>query len=652
MYSESIVSWWVQLVRRRWVAGALIFAVPAALGVAILSISKPVYRADARVRLGEPPPMGGVSPNSGVLGFLRMGGDPFSNDLELLASRTLAEGVVEDVGLNSRLTAPAGWYRDSFFVSVQVDRTTRKRKYQLEWTEGGVQVSTDSGRIAVLTPGAPGTFGGITAVARPWRAPMPRTITLSTIPFGEAVRTTQSKLKFERARRDANVVLINYQSPDPAIAHAAVDRALQHFIDLRTTLLRRESSITVDSVRGVAERTRVELGAAERALESVQRTTGLISPQAQGELAVTQFADVSARLELARLELRTLTAARERADPDGAAAAWTSLLAYPRFLNNAAMKEIVGALNDMENQRRDLSRRRTADNLDLQIVLDRIKYMDESLRTLAADYSKALVGEVASLEAQEQQMRRDFTGMPAQIMELVRRQRDARVLGEIVVLAEQRLRQEELRQAMTFANVQVIDPPALRYRPVWPRKKLGMLVTLMLASGTALLGMVVVDRADGAVRSARALREVISAPVLAAVVLDRKPPHVMDADAVRALLRHGVAETSGVVTLAVADCADGSHARVCADSITNGVSLSGDAMMPAAVVEVLPSIRNYAAASAAAAARLPLILVVEAGATDMVAAARAAELLREAGAEIAGAVVLCRDQRAAKALWL
>ena len=61
--------------------------------------------------------------------------------------------------------------------------------------------------------------------------------------------------------------------------------------------------------------------------------------------------------------------------------------------------------------------------------------------------------------------------MPARVAELGRRQRDVRLLSEIVVLTEQRLRQEELREALTYSNVQVIDPPALRDRPVWPRKK-------------------------------------------------------------------------------------------------------------------------------------------------------------------------------------
>jgi uncharacterized protein involved in exopolysaccharide biosynthesis len=89
-----------------------------------------------------------------------------------------------------------------------------------------------------------------------------------------------------------------------------------------------------------------------------------------------------------------------------------------------------------------------------------------------------------------------LASVPAQNIELLRRQRTVRILSEVVVLTEQRLRQEELRQALTFANVQVIDPPELRYRPIWPQKGIGVVVAFLLAALSAIIGMMVVDRAD------------------------------------------------------------------------------------------------------------------------------------------------------------
>ena len=107
------------------------------LSVAVLFLSRPVHRAEAQLRLGEAPPVPGVSPSSSILGFFRMGRDPFGNDLELLGSRSLAEAVVEAGALNARLLAPRGWVRDSLFTAVRIGRGTGRALYELTWEPTG-----------------------------------------------------------------------------------------------------------------------------------------------------------------------------------------------------------------------------------------------------------------------------------------------------------------------------------------------------------------------------------------------------------------------------------------------------------------------------------------------------------------------------------
>src|SRR5690606_23691132 len=63
----SFVGSWLGLVRRRWRVGLLVFVLVAGGAAAVTLLSRPIYRAEARLRLGEPPPMGGVSPATGGL---------------------------------------------------------------------------------------------------------------------------------------------------------------------------------------------------------------------------------------------------------------------------------------------------------------------------------------------------------------------------------------------------------------------------------------------------------------------------------------------------------------------------------------------------------------------------------------------------------
>src|SRR3990172_3515016 len=91
---------WVRVLAARWRTGLAVFLPILGLAVGLVFLTRPIYRAEARLRIGEPPPMSGVSPAAGILSFFRTGGDPFANGLELLDSRTVAEGVVEDAALN------------------------------------------------------------------------------------------------------------------------------------------------------------------------------------------------------------------------------------------------------------------------------------------------------------------------------------------------------------------------------------------------------------------------------------------------------------------------------------------------------------------------------------------------------------------------
>lgn len=642
----TVIDGWMRLVRRRWVAGALLFVVVAVTGSAFVLLSRSVYRAESRLRLGDPPPMSGVSPTASVFGLLRMGGDPFANDLEVLASRTLAGQVVDDAVLHVRLDAPRGWHRDSLLVSLDAGRATKQAAFDVAWNGNEVSVRSDGLELARGRGGAELRFGDVRAVFHPWRRGMPREVSLRTVPHAQAARELGGSLTVERTRRDANVIRVSYQSDDPGVTRDVVASVVARFIAFRTHLMQRESGETVDSLRGVAMRTQQELAAAEMALEEMQRRTGLIAPEVQAEAGVERYTNVLVQLEQARLESNALNQALARsAAAEDAAGSWAALLAYPRFLGNETLGGLLTQLTELEQRRRELARRRTEENEELRVVLDRIAHLDRSLRTVAVDFATTLNGEVAAAEARTAALQRQMASVPADMMEFARRQRDLRILTEIVVVTEQRLRQEELRQALTFANVQVIDPPALRDRPVWPRRKLGPAVALLLAGGTALLGMVVIDRADRAVRTAEETRAALGVPVLAVVEAVRALPTMSAADAA-AIMRRGRVADGGVVELAVLDAGDGRAAALVAQSLE-----AADVSCERIDVKVLESPHSFGAAAGAAAERVPILFAVEAGVTTEAALAGAAARLREAGADLTGGVLVCRHARAAAEVW-
>ena len=628
----------LSVVGRRWRWGLGVAAIVFALGAALVLFARPVYRAEARLRLGEPPPMAGVSPTSGILNFLRMGGDPFANDLELLSSRTLTEELVRAEALSVRLVAPRGWHRDSLLVSLALSPrdTTARATYEATWDDqGGVtvaQVSPQDSLIGTFRVGETAVFGGAEVAFAARKPDGPETVELSILPFGEAVRRERGRVGVERTRREANVLDIRYTHHDPQIAVGAVTTAVESFLSLRTTLFQRESSESVDSIRTVAVRTQQELRAAEDSLEQLQRRAGLLAPEPQAEALITRYETLYADLLQARAEAQLLDGRLARvAESESRLEAWSMLLGHPPFLENPTMGGLVQQLTGLERSRVQALTLRQPGSLDVRTIEEQIVLLDGALRTLVAQYRDALGESIQEAERQVAELESTVRALPTQVVELGRRERDVRLLTEIVVLTEQRLRQEELREALAYSNVQVIDPPALRYRPVWPRRGLGLAVTMLVAMMSGLVAMVLVERSDTTVRSFPRLRAMTGAPVLAAPVA-----------------HNGARELRAVELEALKRATPRGCAVVYCRGAEDSARAIAEALGPVARKGPAP-VEVYA--DAVAVAGDPVLIVMTAGRTPEPEVRRVTELLREAGASVVGTVVAVGSAREVRALW-
>ena len=642
---QDFVAEWLRLLRRRAPWAVAVFSAIMALTAAVVFLSRPVYSAEARLSLGEPPPMSGVSPNAGIFSFLQLGGDPFSNDLELLGSRSLAEELVRDVALHVRVDAPRGFHRDSLFTALSGADSTVKETFSVTWTDATTvsvrRTSPTDSAMGSFQAGMPARFGGVRATFRPREPWGPEEIDISTLPFGEVVPQVSSRLSLSRTRREANVLVISYAHTDPGVADAVVEGAITHFLAMRAEIMERESAETVDSLRSVARSTDAELLAAEAVVEELQRSAGMVAPDAQSEALIQRYEESVGALETARAELEALelqlARVQQATDP---IEAWTTLVAHPRFLENQTIGEILGRLTQLQAQLTALIARRTSASRDVQTLEAQIGQLDGALRTIATEFRGALSGQVVDLELRVAAMDATLSRIPEQVIELGRRQRTARVLAELLIITEQRLRQEEIRQALTFSNVQVIDPPALWYRPIWPRKKLGLAVGFLLAAGGALLTVVVVEQADGRIHSEGDVRAATGAPILFGVVRSKSGLRLTEQDA--AVFRHGVerAGADGVVT--VASVSGGSEPGGVIEALTGlGVTLE----MHGA------SLHAFGAAVGAAARGGVVVLVIRAGHSTRSHTARAARLIEEAGGRVAGTIVVADSSARLESLW-
>jgi len=472
---------------------------------------------------------------------------------------------------------------------------------------------------------------------KPLREGMPQEFELATIPFRRATRVARAALSFERPRREANVVAVSYNSIDPGVADGVVTATVAAFIRLRTDLQHRESTQSADSLRTVARRTEMELRAAEEALERLQRTHRLVAPTAQSEALVERQGELLLRVSLARVELEGVDQMLGRLDASqDPSRSWTALLGYPAFLQNQTLGAMLEQLTELHATREELATRRTPDNRELRVVDEQIAYLDRSLRQMAREYRTGLVDQIESTEPQLRELDTLLASLPGQALELGRMQRDVRLLSEVLILTEQRLRQEELREALTYSNVQVVDPPVLLDRPIWPRKKLGLAVVLMLSTGFGLLAMVVRDGTDSRLRRAAEIEAALERPLLATVGPPGEGGRLLDDQVAEVLARRtGTPYPDGAISLV--PLGKGQTAWALAEG-TGGLR----ARKP---------VLDFRDAAALAAEGAPAVLVVEAGNTTGRELRRTARLIEEAGGSVVGAILVCRNGKELQRAW-
>jgi hypothetical protein len=214
------------------------------------------------------------------------------------------------------------------------------------------------------------------------------------------------------------------------------------------------------------------------------------------------------------------------------------------------------------------------------------------------------------------------------------------------------LRQEELRQALSFSNVQVIDPPALRWKPIWPRRTIGLAVGLLFSGAFGLLALVVADRADRTVRRAAQIEEATGAPILAVTLAENGRAPALSEREVLAMVRRGT-HNGDAARVSIAPIGRDERAEAVARAMADGngrvaTITNGDPQLLPRVVAI-PPVEDFAAAAMADSG--PVALVIHYGRTRRDALDRSVRLLRAAGATVVGIIVLCDRERQRRSIW-
>lgn len=510
---------WNLLVRNRWIIAGCIVGVVALASVYTL-LTTPVYEAATSIRIDE------EKSGTAVLDILQTlsRGSEVHTEMEVLRSRTLAESVVEQLGLQLVMHSPARASRAEVFRAVRVSRDARPAEYRVRRGEDGrfrVENRTTDGILGEFAPGDVILLEGGSVVLAPGAADY-REIRFSVIPFSEAVEGLRKALTVTRPNRDANVVVVRYQATDTVLVHEVPNVLARTFISRRQEVQKTEARSAVQFLLEQIDTITSQLAAAENALRAFREQEQVVSLESEASAQVSRLADLQAQrneLDAERAALaKLLRDVRASADNDPAGPSpFRRLVAFPSLLRNQAASELLRSITTVENERAELLKRHTFAHPDVQVLTERVKELEEQLRSITVTYLEGLTNHVASLDATLARFGQQLERIPAKEVEYARLHRQTKVLEEIYLLLQTRLKEAEIAQAVEDPSVRVVDPAIRPSLPIKPRKSLNLALALMLGvmlgTGTAFLR----EYMDTTVHTREEIQAITGVPVLGVI---------------------------------------------------------------------------------------------------------------------------------------
>jgi tyrosine-protein kinase Etk/Wzc len=284
---------------------------------------------------------------------------------------------------------------------------------------------------------------------------------------------------------------------------------------------RTSDSETRNQVRVLREQVsqyELELHAAEERLRSYRERANIIEPKTQAAEEIRRLSTMQGEVDaqiVSRDALSRLLSQLEASDGgDEAAESYRRLAAFPPFVTNTGVQNILQSLITLEDKRSEAAVLRTAQSPDVKAFDERVSALDAQLHQFAASYLRGLETQIDIANSQLAASHADLSTLPAREVEFVRLTREAELLNQVYTYLQTQLKQAEIREATELGKVHVVDVARLPHRPVSPRPMINVILATVM--GLMLGGAVAMGKrlADPRVRAASDAEAASGVPVL------------------------------------------------------------------------------------------------------------------------------------------
>ena len=498
------------------------------LGVAYTMYSAPVYEATTLVRFEA------QQVDLPELVQLPYTDNLINTEMEVLRGRNAAAAAIDTLGLRANVVEPRRGKPSELFASIAVSPTADSQTIVLRARKNGefdVTRPTRRTPLGIARVGDTTRLAGVQFVPTKAAHAVPE-VTIYVSPRDAAIASFKSSLLLARPARDADLIAISVRNGDPARAAAAANFMAKNLIADRGLARKGRTSSTVAFLEQQDDSLGRQLRAAEESLRSYQQREHVIDVPQQASAEVTRLAKLQADLASVRAERDAFKELVDQFKNDtaggslGGQSASRRLMAFPSLLSNQAASTLLGDLAQVESQRSQLLIHRTPDDSDVRVLTARIHEMEGQLQEIAESYLQSLSNQVASLEGEAGKFSTQLDALPEKELQTARRQRDTKVLNDLWVLVQTRLKEAQMTNAGGDATVRIADPASPPTAPIRPRPLVNLGLALVLGCLLGATAVLARDYTDRSIRSRADALSAVGLPVLGAFPRLKLPRNV------------------------------------------------------------------------------------------------------------------------------
>jgi tyrosine-protein kinase Etk/Wzc len=490
------------LMRRRWLIAGCVFIAGGA-GIAYTIHARPVYESTALVRFES------EKVDLPQLVQMLSSDNLISTEIEVLQGRGATAAVVDSLGLRANLLAPRKARVTSIFAVLRVDRGADSGSFVLSPTSGGafrVTRPNSSATLGIVTAADSTRVAGVLMQLGPDARTAPE-IRLHIDQTDLAIARWKRAMTISRPARDADVISITVRSGDPVQGAAAANLMAANLIADRRSARRSSSDAAVAFLQQQSDSLGRQLRFTEDSLRTYQEQQHVIDVPQQASAEVTRLATMQANLAGVRAERDAFAALVQQFRQDSLASPSTAgdvsrrLMAFPSLLSNQSAAVLLGSLAQAESERSQLLIRRTPADSDVQTLTQRIRGIESQLSGIAESYLQSLTNQVISLDGQSAKFSTALSALPAKELATARFERNAKVLNDLWVLVQTRLKEAEVTGVAGDPAVRIADVAAPALRASKPKPLINVILALLLGGMLGVGAALVRELSDDSVRS-------------------------------------------------------------------------------------------------------------------------------------------------------